>query len=159
MSLDLWAYARIAEGYGFIEFEISNFQTISTVFRRSLIACRRPNTSTIVQDYILRTANLPTKIVDFGGFDSSIMLNLRGGIPRPIGNFPESLCQAMLVGCNVSRDIGRTANRNIASCSSRPNMFLLHSSTIPVCYLWFWACSNSSISITYDYYLLLLHYY
>ena len=31
------------------------------------------------------TPNLPTNIVDFRGFDSSIMLCLRGGILRPIG--------------------------------------------------------------------------
>ena len=30
-----------------------------------------------------------------------------GGIPRSTGDFPESLSQAMLVGCNVSREIGR----------------------------------------------------
>ena len=53
------------------------------------------------------TANLPTNIVDFRGFDSNIMLILRVGIPRPIGDFPESLTRAMLVGCNVSREIGR----------------------------------------------------
>ena len=44
------------------------------------------------------TANLRTKILDFREFDSSIILILRGGIPRPIGNFPESLSQAILVG-------------------------------------------------------------
>ena len=44
------------------------------------------------------TASLPTNIVDFRGFDSSIMLFLRGGILRPIGDFPESLSQAILVG-------------------------------------------------------------
>ena len=53
--------------------------------------------------------------MDFGGFDSSIILTLRGGIPRPIGDFPESLSQAMLVGCNASREIGR-----IASCGAHP---------------------------------------
>ena len=42
--------------------------------------------------------NLPISIVDFRGFDSSRILNLRGGILRPIGNFPEILSQAMLVG-------------------------------------------------------------
>ena len=56
------------------------------------------------------TANLRTNIMDVRGFDSSICLNLRGGIPRPKGDFPESLTQAMLVGCNVSREIGRTKN-------------------------------------------------
>ena len=44
------------------------------------------------------TANLRTKIMDFRGFDSSRILMLRGGIPRPIGDFPESLSQAILVG-------------------------------------------------------------
>ena len=44
------------------------------------------------------TPNLPTNIVDFGGFDSSTILIIRGGIPRPIGDFPESLSQAILVG-------------------------------------------------------------
>ena len=36
--------------------------------------------------------------MDFRGFDSSIILILRGGIPRPIGDFPQSLSQAVLVG-------------------------------------------------------------
>ena len=44
------------------------------------------------------TANLRTNIMDFRGFDSSIILIVTGGIPRPIGNFPESLSQAILVG-------------------------------------------------------------
>ena len=37
------------------------------------------------------TPNLPTKIADFGGFDSGRILSLRGGIPRPTGNFLETL--------------------------------------------------------------------
>ena len=56
---------------------------------------------------IRHTPDLPTQIVDFRGFDSSISLILRGEIPRPIGDFPECLSQAMLVGCNVRREIGR----------------------------------------------------
>ena len=43
------------------------------------------------------TANLPTNI-DFGGFDSSIILILRCEIPRPTGDFPESLSQAIVAG-------------------------------------------------------------
>ena len=43
-----------------------------------------------------RTADLPTQIMDFRWFDPSIISILRGGIPRPIGDFPESLTQAML---------------------------------------------------------------
>ena len=41
--------------------------------------------------------NLPTNIVDFRGFDSSIILIERGGIPKSIG-ISSSLTQAMLVG-------------------------------------------------------------
>ena len=52
------------------------------------------------------TANLPTDIVDFKGFDSSIILLLRGGIPRPIGDFPESLSQAILVGIMLLGRLG-----------------------------------------------------
>ena len=44
------------------------------------------------------TANLRTKILDFGGFDSGRILSLRGGIPRPLGSLPESLSQATSVG-------------------------------------------------------------
>ena len=44
------------------------------------------------------TPNLPTNIVDFRGFDSSIILILRGGFPRPIGYSQKNLSQAMLVG-------------------------------------------------------------
>ena len=43
----------------------------------------------------IRTPNPPTNIVDFTGFDSSTILIKRSGIPRVIGNFPESLSQAM----------------------------------------------------------------
>ena len=40
---------------------------------------------------VRNTPNLPTNIVDFRGFDSSIILIDRGGMPRPMGDFPESL--------------------------------------------------------------------
>ena len=43
------------------------------------------------------TANFrtSTKILDFGGLDTSIILISRGGIPRPIGNYPDSLSQGI----------------------------------------------------------------
>ena len=44
------------------------------------------------------TANPRTNNVDFRGFDSSIILILRGGILMSIGDFPECLSQAILVG-------------------------------------------------------------
>ena len=50
-------------------------------------------------------ANLRTNMIDIRGFDSSMMLILRCGIPRPMGNFPESLSQA--IWDNGSREIGR----------------------------------------------------
>ena len=56
-------------------------------------------------------------IVGFRGFDSSVILILRVGIPRPIGDFPESLSQAMLEGCNVSREIGRVCVIFVHTCS------------------------------------------
>ena len=52
------------------------------------------------------TPNLPTNIVDFRGFDSSIVLIQRGGILMSIGNLPESLSQAMLVGIMLVGRLG-----------------------------------------------------
>ena len=51
-------------------------------------------------------ASLPTNIVGFRGFDSSIMLFLRGGILRPKGDFLESLSHAMLVGTMLVGRLG-----------------------------------------------------
>ena len=62
------------------------------------------------------TPKLPTNIVDFGGFDSSTILNSRGEIPRPIGNFPESLSQAMLVGTMLVGGLGGRA-ATMSQCS------------------------------------------
>ena len=44
------------------------------------------------------TAKLPTKILYFRGFDSSITLISRGGIPMSTGKFPEIVSQQILVG-------------------------------------------------------------
>ena len=62
------------------------------------------------------TANLPTNMMDFRGLDSSIILSLRGGIPRPIGNFPESATQAMLVGI---MSVGRLGVYEVPPCFLR----------------------------------------
>ena len=40
------------------------------------------------------------------GFDSDIVLIQRGEILRPIGDFPESLSQAMLVGAMLAGRLG-----------------------------------------------------
>ena len=55
------------------------------------------------------TANLHTNIMDFGGFDSSIVLILRGGILMSIGDFEEDLSQAMLVGIMLVGRLGVSA--------------------------------------------------
>ena len=53
------------------------------------------------------TANLRTNIMDFRGFDSSILLILRGGIIlMSMGDFPESLSQAILVGIMLVGRVG-----------------------------------------------------
>ena len=44
--------------------------------------------------------------MDFRGFDSNMILIERVGIPRPIGDFPESLSQAMLVGVMLVGRLG-----------------------------------------------------
>ena len=62
-----------------------------------------------------RTPNLPTNIVDFRGFDSSIILIQRGGIPRPIWDFLESSTQAMLVGVMLVGRLGVILRLNVLS--------------------------------------------
>ena len=61
------------------------------------------------------------RIVGFRGFDSSTILIQRGGIIMSIGDFPESLSQAMLVGIMLA---GRWAYipacRKEAKCSIFP---------------------------------------
>ena len=47
-----------------------------------------------VRLYVLRYF----KTLGFRGFDSNIIFILRGGIPRPVGDFSESLSQGILVG-------------------------------------------------------------
>ena len=54
------------------------------------------------------SANVPTNIAGFRGFDSSQFLISRGGVPRPIGNFPESSSQAMLGGIMLVGGLGVT---------------------------------------------------
>ena len=57
---------------------------------------------------VCHTANVPSNIVNFRGFDSSTILIQRGGIPRPgfLGISPESLSQAMLVGTMLVGRLG-----------------------------------------------------
>ena len=63
------------------------------------------------------TANLRTKIMDFRGFDSSNILIVRGGIPRPIGDFQEGLSQAILVGMIL---VWRLGVRHVSDMNQQP---------------------------------------
>ena len=60
----------------------------------------------VIAIVIIATPNLATNIVGFRGFDSSIMLCLRGGMFMSIGNLPESLTRAMLVGTMLVGRLG-----------------------------------------------------
>ena len=69
--------------------------------------CYEPASSPRVNNNT-RTVNLRTKILDFGGFDSSRILILGGGIPMSIGDFPEIASRQILAG-----RIGELASRQI----------------------------------------------
>ena len=68
------------------------------------------NIERLVHDDMI-TPNLPTNIVVFKGSDSSILTS-RDEISRPIGNFSESLNQAMLVGVMLVGRLGVLACAN-----------------------------------------------
>ena len=69
----------------------------------------------------LATPDLPANIVEFRGFDSSIVLILRGGIPRPIGDSPESSSQAMLVGTMLVGRLGVLISGNCYNNNNNNN--------------------------------------
>ena len=74
-------------------------------------------------------ASLRTKILDFRGFDSGIILNLRGIILMSIRNFPESLSQAILVGIILVGRLGACGrwfgrhDLSKATSLTRPHLF------------------------------------
>ena len=60
--------------------------------------CEQLASAAFMSDASETTANLRTETLDFGGFDSSIILILRGRILMSTGIFPESSSQRILVG-------------------------------------------------------------
>ena len=64
------------------------------------------------------TATLWTKILDFRGFDLSIILVLRGGIIFSIDNFLEMLSQQILVGIILVGRLGVTSPIELSCCAS-----------------------------------------
>ena len=71
------------------------------------------------------TANLRTNIMDFRGFDSSIILILRVGILMSIGDFLESLSQAILVGVMLGGLGGVSSYLSIRRCSPCYNIMIV----------------------------------
>ena len=67
------------------------------------------------------TANLRTRILDFGGFDPSRILILRGAVPRPIGNSRESLSKTILVAIIlVGRSFRTMPSRDLHKVGGAP---------------------------------------
>ena len=106
------------------------------------------------------TANLRTNMMDFRGFDSSIILILRGGILMSIGYFPENLRSSNLSRDNVSREIGPTAflveRRRVAMGTTQAtptttpkrfdnylNMFICYI----LRYFKFWTCLKAGVGV------------
>ena len=72
-------------------------------------------------------ANLRTRILDFRGLYSSIILISRRGILMSIGISPESLSQAFLVGRILVARLGvqvRLCNAGLVDCVQRSNVRL-----------------------------------
>ena len=74
------------------------------------------------------TANLCTNIMDSRGFDSNIILMLRGGILMSIANFPESLSQRIWVGIVLVGRLGvlawRAAPRQVLHESNTSSIYI-----------------------------------
>ena len=75
------------------------------------------------------TANLRAKILDFGGFDSSRIFSLRGGILMSIGNSPEVSSQRILVGMILVGRLGIVRLGIVRELN--PSRFLYLSGEIP----------------------------
>ena len=104
----------------------------SQIIAPSVCQTRRPNSSPLLMPLITRpslptpTANLRTKILDFRGFDSSIILTLRGGILMSIGNTLEILSQGIFGGIIIVGRLGVLGNlRFTRSHQARAQLFLI----------------------------------
>ena len=70
------------------------------------LSCCSASVANVCEVPFYATANFRTNIMDFRGFDSSIILIIRGGTLMSIGDFPEDLSQAMLVGIMLVGRLG-----------------------------------------------------
>ena len=75
---------------------------------KAVVQCKTIEVACTGQEDLPRvaTANLRTNIMDLGGFESSKILILRGAILMSVGDFPESLSQAILVGIMLVGRLG-----------------------------------------------------
>ena len=73
----------------------------------SILYYTNTNTNTSINTIVY---NPNTKIMDFRVADSSIISILRGGIPMSMGDFPDSLSQAILVGIMLVGRLGVRQN-------------------------------------------------
>ena len=83
------------------------------------VTVRCPGTTAIRSIGEHDAANLRTKILAFRGFDASRILSWRVGIPKPIGNFPEDLSQAILVGIILVGRLGLSENTSKTTIGSK----------------------------------------
>ena len=110
LSLSIYIYTYIIT-YSMIVYYIISYHIMLYVYMYACILhdiISYHSTYTIISYHMfwnigLGTANLHAKILDFGGFVSSRTSILRGGIPRPIRNFLESLSHAILAGTILGR--------------------------------------------------------
>ena len=117
-----------------------------------------PSTRSASPEVLTHAANLPTNIVDFRGFDSSlIILILRGGIPRPIGDFPESLSQAILVGILLVGGLGVPVS--VKKDILRKTMHLGILASIIILIIIITMIVTSTIIVTYCYYYCYYYHY
>ena len=117
-----WSYSMVSNN---ISYQLNVWSMYRCVISLKLSgSCTRRRIKRIGE---VMTVNLRTKILDFRGFDSSIISMLRGGILMPTGNFPESLSQAILVGIIL---VGRLGVHMLTStCARIPVWCITHAHT------------------------------
>ena len=118
----IYSYKAAYELYSYIIIMLPQKQTMARRLRRTSATCRRLR--------LRATANLRTNIMDFRGFDSSMILIIRAGIPRPMGNFLESLSQAILVGIMLVGRLGVSRHVQTVRLTSRARVSSMHKADV-----------------------------
>ena len=104
------------------------------------------------------TPNLRTNIMDFRGFDSSMIIILRGGILMPIGDFLEDLSQAILVGIMLVGRLGVVSLcHSLRRGPARAQMSFTPAASLRGALLMYNAIHTYIIHILYIYYTYIIH--